>query len=738
MRSRFALRSIVLPVLLCFGAALAFDALGWLRRLENLTLDLRTVWRAKVSPAAAPEDVVLVGIDELSQKHFGRWPWDRTEIGDVSSLMARAQPSVVAWDILFTEPDRARPEADRRLAEGFRKGGVPVVLGGMRADEDTGLTVEEALQGGLRLQEFTRVSGDRSQVRKADRALLPIREVWPAVDIGFVDTPPDADGVRRIAPLVVAIGGRLYPTLALRALMQHWGMAAQEVEVRLGEALIMDNGGTKRRIPIDAGGGYRVNYRYSLEHRNVATVGFSALAAELSAANRERRGVRLNFEGIGRIFLVGQTDEGLSDMGPTPFSALTPLMLVHANVMGNILAEDYVREPSAGWIWVGAVLVGWFGLAGLSERKLWQQGVYSFGVPVAYGGAAVWAWIGGSWALPVVGPVLGFSALQVYMIGRRVVTEQRAKEQIKGMFGSYVSPELVKRLVDRGEMPRLGGHVEEITAYFSDIQGFSTFSEILSPERLVELMNEYLTVCTDIVQEEGGTLDKYIGDAVVAMFGAPVALPDHAYRACVATQRVQQRLAELRLKWKAEGDRWPEIVSRMQSRIGLNSGRCVIGNMGSRSRFNYTMMGDDVNLAARMESGAKAWGAYSMCTEVTRLACAQHGGDRVVFRPLGRIAVKGRERPVPIHEIVGLKEFVTGETRECLGLFGEGLDRYLARDWERARRSFEASARLEPNQPRQTPGVVSNPSLIYLEIVAEMTAHPPGDDWNGVYVMRSK
>src|SRR5262249_44854119 len=159
----------------------------------------------------------------------------------------------------------------------------------------------------------------------------------------------------------------------------------------------------------------------------------------------------------------------------------------------------------------------------------------------------------------------------------RVIQEQRAKEQIKGMFGTYISPALVNRMVERGETPKLGGHEEEITAYFSDIQGYSTFSEKLTPGQLVELLDDYLTACTDIVQEEGGTLDKYIGDAVVAMYGAPIALPDHAYRACVSALRVQLKLDELRKMWDAAGDQWPDGVRKMRSRIGLNSGPAIIG-----------------------------------------------------------------------------------------------------------------------------------------------------------------
>jgi adenylate cyclase len=251
-------------------------------------------------------------------------------------------------------------------------------------------------------------------------------------------------------------------------------------------------------------------------------------------------------------------------------------------------------------------------------------------------------------------------------------------------------------------------------------------------------MNEYLTACTDLVQEQGGTLDKYIGDAVVAMFGAPIPVKDHAYRACVATQLVHQKLRDLRQKWESEGDKWPKIVWEMQSRIGLNTGVCMIGNMGSRTRFNYTMMGDNVNLAARMESGAKSWGAYTMCSEVTKQACELHGGDRVVFRALGRIVVKGRTKPVPIYEIVGLKESLPDSARECIATFEAGLAKYYARDWAAATALFRKSAEMEPNQPGKTPGVSKNPSLVYLDIVDDYKDEPPPPEWDGVYVMTEK
>jgi adenylate cyclase len=320
----------------------------------------------------------------------------------------------------------------------------------------------------------------------------------------------------------------------------------------------------------------------------------------------------------------------------------------------------------------------------------------------------------------------------------QLVQEEKHKGRIKNMFSTYLAPELVNQMVNAEADPQLGGHEDVITAYFSDIQSFSTFSELMPASQLVELMNEYLTACTDLVQEEKGTLDKYIGDAVVAIFGAPLPVPDHAYRACVATQRVQHRIEELRQKWKSEEGKWPPVVHVLRARLGLNTGTAIIGNMGSRSRFSYTMMGDNVNLAARMESGAKSLGVYTMCTEATKLECEKHGGDHVIFRYLDRIVVKGRSRPVPVFEIVGLKEKVDQRTRECLGIYAQGMERYLAQDWDGALRFFAESALLEPNQPSKAMAIDSNPSIILTKRCHYFKEHPPGADWDGVYVMKEK
>ncbi len=733
----------LLPAVAFFAVVFGLSRLDWFQQFENKTLDYRTQLRAKFKPTPKEDRLAVLGIDEVSLHEFGRWPWDRTRHGDLLLMAGAAKTGVVAWDILFTEPtkgltDDKEPVDDyfASRAQAGQEDGMKVVFGAVRAKvEEGGISPENPVAKAARVHPITKVEGNLSRIPSQPTMLLPAGKLAQSAEVGFVDTPPGTDGFRRWIPQVVRIGENVYPTLSLQSVIQFLHARPEDVTVQLGKFITIQTKDARRKIPIDERGAFLVNYRHDQPGFNI--YGYSKLYAGLE--KKYVHGLDVTLPPIeGKILLVGETADALADFGPTPLNPLTALVLVHANAIENVLGEDYATVAPTVPVWLGAFGCGVAGLMFFSKRKLRDHALYSLGLPAIYVGAAYFSWAQWSLWLPLVGPVLGFVSLQVFEVGRRVLVEQKAKQEIKGMFGTYVSPALVSKIIDSGKPPELGGHDDEITAYFSDIQAFSTFSEKLKSGPLVELMNEYLTACTDIVQEQGGAVDKYIGDAVVAMFGAPVPLPDHAYRACVTTQLVHRKLAELRAKWKAEGDKWPQIVWNMQTRIGLNSGVCMIGNMGSRTRFNYTMMGDNVNLAARMESGAKSWGAYTMVSEATKLACEKHGGDRVVFRLLGRIVVKGRSTAVPIYEIVGLKEHVTPQTRECLGLFEAGLAKHFARDWDGAIALFQQSAKIEPNIPGQTPGVVSNPSLVYIGITEHYKEEPPPEPWDGVYHMKEK
>ncbi|MGE4551171.1 MAG: adenylate/guanylate cyclase domain-containing protein, partial [Opitutales bacterium] len=405
----------------------------------------------------------------------------------------------------------------------------------------------------------------------------------------------------------------------------------------------------------------------------------------LARLNRDKAqliGTKANYDKAERFFahfrdamvLVGPVDPMLQDLAPTPFDDNpVPKVGVHGNLIKTLLTGKYLQRP-ADWV----EYAGIFGLGLLMIFLGFHSGPLSnwarpFGIAlqVIYLVVAFLAFKNGHWVLPVAGPIGAALSTSFAVFAVKLVIEEKAKGRIKGMFGTYVSQELVDQMIDSGDEPSLGGEETQITAFFSDVQSFSSFSELLTPNQLVALMNEYLTAMTDLVQEERGTLDKYIGDAIVAMYGAPIPMEDHAYQAVRTALLMQERQLELREKWKTEGDKWPDIVSLMQTRIGCNTGTATVGNMGSTDRFNYTMMGDMVNLAARCESGAKSYGVCNMVTEETKVA-AEATKDDVVYRYLDKIVVKGRTQPVSMHEPIGFKDNLAQETQDCLDCFRQG------------------------------------------------------------------
>ena len=440
------------------------------------------------------------------------------------------------------------------------------------------------------------------------------------------------------------------------------------------------------------------------------------------------------------IVLLGPEEKTFQDLAPTPFdSASVPKVGVHGNLIKTLTTGEFLtRLPKD--VDHAATVVICIIMALLAVYQGNKASLVQAGGLVLLAGYVLFCFITFSkthvvW--PVTTPLCSGLSTSFIGLAAMVVIEQKAKGRLKGMFGSYVSSELVDQMVNSGEEPSLGGEETQITAFFSDVQAFSSFSELLTPTGLVELMNDYLSAMTEILQEEKGTLDKYIGDAIVAMYGAPIPMNDHAYQSVKTAIRMQKKQIELREKWKSEGDKWPDIVAKMQTRIGCNTGTATVGNMGAKDRFNYTMMGDMVNLAARCESGAKAYGAYIMVTEETKLE-SQYTQDDIAFRYLDKIVVKGRKQPVAMFEPTGFMKELNQETQDCLDCFSQGINKYLAQDWEGALKMFEKAKAMEPNKPGVTPGVKDNPSMILIDRVKTMRENPPGDDWDGVYVMTSK
>jgi adenylate cyclase len=731
---RLALLALI-PALWC-----VLGVSGQLGFLDDHLTDLRFRARGELR---SPVKLIYVDIDNEAIQTF-RWPWNHSRYAQLlDALFDHGKVKAVGFDLVFSDNARADFGIEEQ-EEGRRQFGKSIhrhrsVVLATNYVPGPGLIQER--------REFPWIFDGFTDPAKNDTPELPgFPILGPSWGVpGLIDT---WRGGLRAAPAFADTPVGTFHPMALQLALLELGLSPDSVH-RFPDRLELrrPDGGLVSRIPLRQGQIIDTNWfsrwESPLNQRcSVVDVGLHLAGLE-SADPAEQQAARDFFAPFrDAIVLIGAVDPLLQDLGTTPFDDHpVPRVGFHGNLLKTLLGGLHpTRLPPWGeHLLTFALGLGVIALVLAPGRTRVRPNAWAAVVVTGYSASCFAAFSSVHLVLPMAAP-LGATLLGwLAAIAWRLVEEQQAKHRIKGMFGTYVSPELVDRMVESGESPRLGGHEAELTCYFSDIEGFSRFSEQLPPDKLVELMNEYLTACTEVILGQGAALDKYIGDAVVAMFGGLVPHEDHGYRACLATQLVALKLEELKEKWRAEGAKWPAVVGSMRTRIGLNTGTVTIGNMGSPARFNFTMMGDNVNLAARMESGAKAYGVFHMVTAATRDACIARGGDRIVFRPLDRIVVKGRATPVDIHEIVALRERIDDRTLECIDHFERGLSRYFAMDWDGATACFHRSAALEPNQAAAAAGGgPANPSQVMLARCAGLRLDPPPHGWDGVFVMKEK
>lgn len=435
----------------------------------------------------------------------------------------------------------------------------------------------------------------------------------------------------------------------------------------------------------------------------------------------------------GKIFIVGSTAPALFDIKAVPHDRSYPAVEIHASLMNSFLTNTFVRRLAMWQDFIILLLIGiiigfvsylFKPLVGalLTVASIF---IYFLLAMTLFGSDHLWIEI----ARPILVILLTFTAVMAY----RYITEEKDRKFLQSTFKQYLSPELIDMMYKSRQQPLLGGEEGIRTAYFTDIQSFSTFSEKLgSPTRLVELLNEYLSQMTDILLKYYGTLDKYEGDAIIAFFGAPMPMEDHAYQACLTAIDMQETLGVLRKKWAAEGDKWPEIVHQMRMRIGINTGLITTGNMGSNIRKNYTMMGDAVNLAARLESAAKQYGVYTMISHNTRDLVR----DDFLVRQIDKITVVGKSEPVVVYELMARKADDDGRFGPLLDLYQEGLNYFYAREWDAAIAKLEAADEKEPFRAITPKGIT--PSKKIIEYCEMYRSNPPDPDWDGVMRLSSK
>jgi adenylate cyclase len=639
--------------LLAAGLALLAGGTAFVQTIELKTYDVRV--RATARPEAARRDILMVNIDEDSvrqlESQVGRYPWPRLVHAYLLNYLARAPARVVAYDILFTERDRASftiegerwtgEESDRALVDAAANVGRVVFAADATLEADRPTTWPPAMPAyrlDASIEERPNVQFPFDDLSRVARA------------IGHTFVSLDADGpLRRYVPFA-RVGDRFVPSLAVATALLASGIEPRDVRMD-GDALCLG----PRRMPLVAGsiasfyGRARHARRALVNYCGPVLSGGRTTYAEYPFYRLFYSEVQL-LEGKApivdpaifrdKIVVVGTTGAGLHDVFAVPFKGNMPGMQIHANVIDNILSSRFM-EPAPSWVGVVAVVA--CGVAIGLTSAWFGPWVLAASVAACLAGLA---WLSfalfghGTW-MRVVEPVSAIGLAAFAGVGYQYFVEGREKRRIKRVFSRLVAPDVYDHLVSDPSRARLGGDRREMTVLFSDIRGFTSVSERGQPEEIVRQLNEYFTLMVTVLFRHRGTLDKFVGDMVMALFGAPVEDPDHADHAVAAAIDMNRELASLNRRWSAEGR------PRLDIGIGINTGEMVAGNIGSEQIMSYTVIGDAVNLGARLESLTKEYGTGIIISAATR---AQLKGA-YPMRPLGEVTVKGKTERVAIYGV---------------------------------------------------------------------------------------
>ncbi|SMP47891.1 adenylate cyclase [Desulfonatronum zhilinae] len=690
--------------------------------------------------------VAVVDLDEASLAEYGQWPWPRYRVALLVEKIRRAGAAAIALDIVFAEEDRTSPVVMRRMLKNelgvdMDFTGLPpgledndAVLAGMLAqgpyvlgyyfrvegldDRDAPETDTDASQAGAKARTLPRplnIALIRTpDARAVEQALFAAGDVVTNIPVlgkaaptsGFINVGADMDGIVRRAPLAMFWDEQIYPSLALAAVLQAVG--ADTAVLRL------TSGGTEtlrvadRTIPLDGRGRMLLHYRGGRQTFPTHSVR-DVLQDRLTPGDLK-----------DKIVFIGTSAAGLMDIRSTPLDPFFPGVEAQATVADTIIAGDFLSRPD----WApGLELILVLGMGLLSTLALVHLGGLWPLVPVLLLAGA--AWFGSRHGLAETGlyisplmPLLtlvgNFSLLGLF----KFWNEEREKRKIRTSFEHYLSPEVIARVVKNPNLLKLGGEKKELTVFFTDIRNFTTLSESLEPNELVTFMNEFHSAMTGVILEQGGTLDKYIGDAIMAFFGAPVDHPKHALIGCKTALQMFESLYQGRAKWCFPG------FSRIEIGVGISSGEMIVGNMGSAKRLSYTVMGDQVNLAARLEGLTKFYGVKILISQFTH---AQLDGE-IVCREIDLVRVKGKTKPVAIFEPFNA-DYFTGGQFAFIPPFEQGLKAYRRRDFQEAVRCFEQVLALKPQD---------NPSLLYVQRCQTLLTAPPPEEWDGVWAMTNK
>jgi len=715
--------------------------LVWLRAKDPFPVEevrLRTFdYFQRIRPRDADKrPVVILDIDEASLKELGQWPWPRTQVADLISRLSQMGAVAIGFDVVFAEPDRLSPgkivdllrdiDAETReklsklpsnddvLADAFRR--TRVVVGRSAVGEATTAPDQEAtLQTG-----FATIGGDAKPYLYNFPGMLrnvPVLEAASA-GRGFFTIVPERDGIVRRVPIVMVAEDTLVPSLTLEMLRVVTQSGA--ILIRTNQAGVLSVGFPRFEIPTDRNGRLWVHFSPSDRSRYIS-------AADLLHGRVPPEKVK------GKLVLVGTSAVGLLDQKTTPVDQEIPGVEIHAQILESVLTKEVLSYPN--WA-LGAEVIAtvWIGIAIiLALPALGAVATFILGGGVLAGlvGAAWYWFLNHDILIDTTFPLGTAAFLYFALVFVNYLREQQQRQWIRSAFGLFLSPVMVGELTRSPDKLKLGGEQRRMTILFSDVRGFTTISEYYKddPQQLTSLMNRYLTPMTNAITEHKGYVDKYIGDAIMAFWNAPLDDPEQELNACEASLEMLARLKLLNEAFEREAQESGGRYLPFRIGIGINTGLCVAGNMGSDFKFNYSVLGDSVNLASRLEGRSKDYRLPIILGANTAIAAK----EKFATLEIDLITVKGKTEPEAVFTVLGRGDVLeSAEFREISDFNARMLTSFRKQDWDGALAAIEICRKVGSSFGLD--GLYN----VYVERIAEFRQHPPPADWDGVFAYETK